>query len=102
MIDCGLITEVEDRREGFRRFHPVRDDLSANELLCTSCGGVTSVEDDTVGTRARTLSRANDFVPVRHRLVVYGMCATCCARRDDTLDAIRDAAPRAVAAREVL
>jgi Fur family ferric uptake transcriptional regulator len=82
LIDCGLVTELEDRREGFRRFQPVRDDVSSNELLCTACGGVTRVMDDTVAARGRTLARANDFVPVRHRLVVYGMCATCRAQRE--------------------
>lgn len=82
LIDCGLVTEVEDRREGFRRFRPLRDDVSSNELLCTACGSVTRVPDDTVATRGRTLARANDFVPVRHRLVVYGMCATCRVQRE--------------------
>ena len=82
LIDCGLVTELEDRREGFRRFQPVRDDVSSNELLCTACGSVTSVDDDTVATRGRSLARANDFVPVRHRLVIYGMCATCRTARE--------------------
>ena len=81
LIDCGLVTEAEDRREGFRRFRPVRDDVSSNELLCTACGGVTRVNDDTVAARARSLANANEFVAVRHRLVVYGMCASCCSRR---------------------
>ena len=82
LIDCGLVTEVEDRREGFRRFQPLRDDVSSNELLCTACGSVTRVPDDIVATRGRTLARANDFVAVRHRLVVYGMCAGCRAQRE--------------------
>ena len=97
LIDCGLLTEAADRREGFRRFQPIRDDISSNELLCTTCGGVTRVNDDTVATRARTLARANDFVAVRHRLVVYGMCASCCAKRQASADANRNAIPAAEA-----
>ena len=84
LVDCGLVAEVEDRREGFRRFRPLRDDVSSSELLCTSCGGVTRVADDVVGPRAGALAHANDFVPVRHRLVVYGMCAECRTLRDST------------------
>lgn len=82
LIECGLVTELADRREGFRRFQPSRDDVSSNELLCTACGDVTRVEDETVAARGRSLARANDFVPVRHRLVVYGMCATCRTARE--------------------
>ena len=82
LVACGLAIESEDRREGFRRFQPVRDDVSSNELLCTTCGGVTRVPDTTLESRARWLADNNDFVAVRHRLVVYGMCAECQARRD--------------------
>ncbi|GDX86453.1 transcriptional repressor [Gemmatimonadota bacterium] len=82
LIACGLVTELEDRREGFRRFQPMRDDVSSSELLCTACGGVARVPDDVVGPRAGALAHANDFVPVRHRLVVYGMCAACRAEKD--------------------
>lgn len=82
LIDCGLVSELADRREGFRRFQPFRDDVSSNELLCTACGSVARVPDETVEARGRALARANDFVPVRHRLVVYGMCAACRAQRE--------------------
>ena len=81
LVDCGLLTVSQDPREGFRRFQPLRDDVSSNELLCTACGSVTRLADEVVATRTRSLARANNFVAVRHRLVVYGMCAACVARR---------------------
>lgn len=81
LIECGLVVE-EDNREGFRRFVPVRDDVSRNELLCTDCGSVTPVAGDGLGERARAAARDHGFVAVRHRLVVYGLCASCTSTRD--------------------
>jgi Fur family ferric uptake transcriptional regulator len=76
LIQCGLVVE-EDNREGFRRFVPVRDDVSSNELLCTVCGSVTRAADRELAQRAEALASEHHFVAVRHRLVVYGLCASC-------------------------
>ncbi len=80
LVQSGLAVE-EDRREGFRRFQPVRDDVSTEELLCTECGAVTATHVDGVGVGAASAARAIGFTPVRHRLVIYGMCAACSAAR---------------------
>lgn len=76
LMACGLVVE-EDNREGFRRFVPVRDDVSSDELLCTQCGEVARVSDAVVAERARMMSASQGFLAVRHRLVVYGRCAAC-------------------------
>lgn len=83
LVQCGLALE-EDRREGFRRFVPVRDDVSADELLCTACGSVIRAPDAGLAERTEALARRHGFVAVRHRLVVYGMCAACTASREAT------------------
>jgi Fe2+ or Zn2+ uptake regulation protein len=80
LIQCGLVVE-EDNREGFRRFVPVRDDVSADELLCTLCGAVTRVTDEALGERTKAIAKENGFVAVRHRTIVYGLCAACNAAR---------------------
>jgi Fur family ferric uptake transcriptional regulator len=81
LMQCGLVEE-EDRREGFRRFVPVRDDVSADELLCTGCGAVIHAPDAALAERTEALARRHAFVAVRHRLVVYGLCASCAAARE--------------------
>jgi Fur family ferric uptake transcriptional regulator len=81
LIECGLVLE-EDNREGFRRFVPVRDDISADELLCTGCGSVTRENDAEVARRSAAIAGKHGFVAVRHRLVVYGLCAECVLQRD--------------------
>ena len=82
LIECGLVLE-EDRHEGFRRFHPVRDDVSSDELLCTTCGAVAAVRIEGVGANAIAAARSSGFVAVKHRLVVYGICAACRAAREN-------------------
>ncbi|MDA1081513.1 MAG: Fur family transcriptional regulator [Gemmatimonadetes bacterium] len=81
LIQCGLVVE-EDRHEGFRRFQPVRDDVSTEELLCTACGHVATLTVDGLASDAAAAARKAGFVSVRHRLVVYGMCAACRALRE--------------------
>ncbi len=81
LIECGLVLE-EDRREGFRRFRAVRDDVSMEELLCTDCGGVQLVHEGPLSAHAADLARDRGFVAVRQRLVVYGRCAACAAAHD--------------------
>jgi Fur family ferric uptake transcriptional regulator len=76
LIAGGLAVE-ENNREGFRRFVPVRGDVSSDELLCTHCGEVTRVNDRHITERAKALAESSGFVAVRHRLVVYGLCAAC-------------------------
>lgn len=85
LIECGLVLE-EDRREGFRRFHAVRDDVSTEEFLCTVCGAVTPVRIDGAAAGAAAAGAAAaaqkaGFVAVRHRLIIYGVCASCGAQR---------------------
>lgn len=80
LIESGLATE-EDRNEGFRRFRARRDDESSQELLCTSCGGVTTIVVTGLATSALNAARHAGFVAVRHRLTVYGLCAGCAAQR---------------------
>ncbi|MBM4194348.1 MAG: transcriptional repressor [Gemmatimonadetes bacterium] len=79
LIASGLVRE-EDRREGFRRFRAVRDDVSTTELLCTECGAVTPVEDPRAATHGDSIAGEHGFLPVRTRVVVYGRCAACQVR----------------------
>jgi Fe2+ or Zn2+ uptake regulation protein len=79
LIECGIVIE-EDNHEGFRRFVPVRGDVSTDELLCTQCGAVTPVTDRMIGERAKAAADASGFTAIRHRLVVYGRCASCSAQ----------------------
>ncbi len=83
LVACGLALE-EDRHEGFRRFRPVRNDASSEDLLCTSCGRVTGVHGSVDGDRVASAAAEAGFVPVRHRLTIYGLCGDCArARRPD-------------------
>lgn len=84
LMQCGLVAE-EDRREGFRRFRAQRDDVSTQSTLCTACGGVMELTNAAVDAAAHVaMNAAADaagFVAVRHRLVVYGLCAACARGR---------------------
>ncbi|MEA3247197.1 MAG: transcriptional repressor [Gemmatimonadota bacterium] len=76
LVACGLARE-EDRHEGFRRFRPLRGDSSFEELLCTSCGRVTAVTGSVDAASVAAAADAAGFVPVRHRLTIYGLCGEC-------------------------
>ena len=88
LIQCGLVIE-QDRHEGFRRFQAVRDDVSAEELLCTVCGRVAHARVDGVADATAAAAEKSGFTRVRHRLVIYGMCAACRTARETKSSEVR-------------
>ncbi len=81
LVSCGLAQE-ENRHEGFRRFRAVRDDEPSEELLCTRCGRLTVIAGGVAAGGLASAVRAAGFIPVRHRLTVYGLCGDCALVRE--------------------
>lgn len=48
-----------------------------HHLVCTSCGGVTSVMAGTVEREIRNLARQANFRPATHHIEIYGTCQAC-------------------------
>ncbi|MGO9951975.1 MAG: Fur family transcriptional regulator [Dissulfurispiraceae bacterium] len=48
-----------------------------DHLICTRCLELTEVHDNRIETLQDKLAQANGFIPVRHKLEIYGLCKKC-------------------------
>jgi Fur family ferric uptake transcriptional regulator len=76
LVRSGLVVE-RDFGEGFKRFEPARGIPQHEHLLCTVCGRVTEFRDERLERMTTLIAEAHGYARQRHRLVIYGVCATC-------------------------
>ena len=76
LVASGLAVE-RDFAEGFRRFEAARDHEGHEQLLCTACGVVEQIVDQTLDQLSAAAAEARGFKRERYRLVIYGICRAC-------------------------
>ncbi|MGH7664663.1 MAG: Fur family transcriptional regulator [Gemmatimonadaceae bacterium] len=76
LLESGLVVE-RDFGEGFRRYEPARDIPHHEHLLCTVCGRVTEFRDERLERMSTLIAETHGFARQSHRLVIYGVCASC-------------------------
>jgi Fur family ferric uptake transcriptional regulator len=76
LLDGGFIIE-HNRGEGFRRFAANRELPHHEQLLCTVCGRVEEFREASLERMTSRVAESHGFERERHRLVIYGTCASC-------------------------
>lgn len=77
LVRSGLVKE-HDFGEGFKRYEHLFGQQPLHEhLICTHCGRVTEFRSPEVLRIQNEAARQHGFLPTRHRLEVYGLCADC-------------------------
>lgn len=77
LVRSGLVGE-HDFGEGFKRYEHLFGHQPLHEhLICTHCGDVTEFRSPEVMRIQNEAALAHGFLPTRHRLEVYGLCAAC-------------------------
>ena len=76
MCECGLAEEIKIGRQKARYEQKVGQ-RHHDHLICMKCGRFIEVTDEKIETLQTKLAEANDFVPVRHKLEIYGICKQC-------------------------
>lgn len=77
LVRSGLVEE-HDFGEGFKRYEHLFGQQPVHEhLICTHCAKVQEFEAPEVVRVQEEVSRKYGFLPSRHRLEVYGLCADC-------------------------
>jgi len=72
------LVEEHDFGEGFKRYehrlsrHPVHE-----HLICLECAKVLEFESNELYRIESRVKSEHGFVPVRHRLEIYGLCKEC-------------------------
>ncbi|HEV2147824.1 MAG TPA: Fur family transcriptional regulator [Longimicrobiaceae bacterium] len=80
LVRSGLVEE-HDFGEGFKRYEHLFGQQPVHEhLICTHCARVTEFERPEIGRIEEEVARQHGFLPTRHRLEIYGLCADCQAQ----------------------
>jgi Fur family ferric uptake transcriptional regulator len=77
LVKSGLVEE-HDFGEGFKRYEHLFGQQPVHEhLICTNCSRVIEFQSPQVVRLQEETAASHGFLPTRHRLEIYGICATC-------------------------
>ena len=79
LLALGLIHHLGDAGDGTVHFDPVTDPHV--NLICTSCHQISDLADDTLETVRQHVARRSGYQILGARIVYYGVCPRCAARR---------------------
>lgn len=77
LVRSGLV-EDHDFGDGFKRYEHLFGHQPVHEhLVCTNCREVVEFQSPEIAKLQDAVSRQHGFLPTRHRLEIYGLCAKC-------------------------
>ena len=76
LCECGLADEIKIGKQK-TRYEPKFGQKHHDHLICLKCGRFIEVNDTKIEKLQEKLTEANDFIPVRHKLEIYGICREC-------------------------
>ena len=76
LCECGLADEIKIGKQK-TRYEPKFGQKHHDHLICLKCGRFIEVNDSKIEKLQEKLTEANDFIPVRHKLEIYGICTKC-------------------------
>jgi len=72
------LVEEHDFGEGFKRYeHRLSQQPVHEHLICMECGKVIEFQSSEVQKVEARVRVEQGFIPVRHRLEIYGLCREC-------------------------
>jgi Fur family transcriptional regulator, ferric uptake regulator len=86
LVRSGLVEE-HDFGEGFKRYEHLFGQTPVHEhLICVHCHHVVEFQSLEVVRLQEATARTHGFIPIRHRLEVYGLCSSCQAQGVEVKD----------------
>jgi Fur family ferric uptake transcriptional regulator len=76
LCECGLADEIKIGNQK-TRYEPKFGQKHHDHLICLKCGRFIEVNDSKIEKLQEKLTEANGFIPVRHKLEIYGICKEC-------------------------
>ncbi len=74
--DAGLCDEV-DFGDGISRFEHKYEHTHHDHLICVKCGSCKEVMKPRIEKLQDQLAKENRFIPLRHKLQIFGVCGKC-------------------------
>lgn len=76
LCESGLCRELK-LEDGISRYEKQVGHEHHDHLVCTKCGKVVEVIDETIEHHQERLFKKHGFYPQRHRMELYGVCRMC-------------------------
>ena len=76
LCEFGLCREIL-LEDGISRYERQKGHEHHDHLVCTKCGRVVEVVDQTIEEHQERLFKRYGFHPQRHRMELYGVCKKC-------------------------
>jgi Fur family ferric uptake transcriptional regulator len=76
LCECGLADEIKVGNKK-ARYELKYGHSHHDHLICLKCGRFIEVRDEKIEKLQTKLAEANDFIPMRHKLEIYGTCKEC-------------------------
>ncbi len=76
LCECGLADEIKIGKQK-ARYEPKFGQKHHDHLICLRCGKFTEVINSKIEKLQDKLAEENGFMPVRHKLEIYGICREC-------------------------
>lgn len=76
---AGLVTR--HHFEGGHSVFELNEGKHHDHIVCVQCGHVEEFYDETIEARQHSISDKHGFSMTDHALTIYGVCATCSAKK---------------------
>lgn len=76
ICECGLAEEIKIGNQK-ARFEQKLGHEHHDHLICTKCSKFIEIHEDRIEELQDKLAEANNFLPLRHKLEIYGICSNC-------------------------
>ncbi len=76
LCESGLAEEIKIGKQK-TRYEQKYGSKHHDHLICVKCGRLIEVNDEKIEKLQDKLARANNFIPIKHKLEIYGICGNC-------------------------
>ena len=76
LCESGLTEEIKIGKQK-TKYEQKLGGKHHDHLICVKCGRLIEVNDEKIEKLQDKLAKANDFIPIKHKLEIYGICDDC-------------------------
>ncbi len=76
LCESGLAEEIKIGKQK-TKYEQKLGGRHHDHLICVKCGRLIEVNDEKIEKLQDKLAKANDFIPIKHKLEIYGICGDC-------------------------
>ncbi len=85
LCESGIAEEIKIGKQK-TRYEQKYGSSHHDHLICIKCGRLIEVNDEKIERLQEKLTKAHGFIPIKHKLEIYGVCKDCSKLKRKTAD----------------